>query len=79
MNQHSSIKSGSLLERAAELYGFGAAFAAPAPAPVEEQSSDIVEPGAGTGNRGATAPSPEEAADLRPWFGRGSGRSRPQP
>jgi exopolysaccharide/PEP-CTERM locus tyrosine autokinase len=32
MNQHSSIKSGSLLERAAELYGFGAGFPPPGPA-----------------------------------------------
>ena len=45
MNQHSSLKAESLIERAAELYGFGAAFAAPQrtepaieePAPPEEE------------------------------------------
>jgi exopolysaccharide/PEP-CTERM locus tyrosine autokinase len=44
MNQHSSINSGSLLERAAELYGFGTGFPAPAPAPVEEQSETPPQP-----------------------------------
>ena len=44
MNQHSSINSGSLLERAAELYGFGLNFPALEPAPAEEQSAPVTEP-----------------------------------
>jgi exopolysaccharide/PEP-CTERM locus tyrosine autokinase len=44
MNQHSSIRSGSLLERAAELYGFESAFAAPNEGPVEEQNAILPEP-----------------------------------
>jgi exopolysaccharide/PEP-CTERM locus tyrosine autokinase len=44
MNQHSSIKSGSLLERAAELYDFGSAFTPPEPAPLEEQRASTPEP-----------------------------------
>jgi exopolysaccharide/PEP-CTERM locus tyrosine autokinase len=44
MNQHSSIKSGSLLERAAELYDFSAAFPLPQPAPAKEQDASAVEP-----------------------------------
>ncbi|HPV68868.1 MAG TPA: exopolysaccharide biosynthesis protein, partial [Sphingorhabdus lacus] len=48
MNKHSSIKSsGSLLERASELYDFGAALrggAAPAPVPpVVETEQPVVE------------------------------------
>jgi exopolysaccharide/PEP-CTERM locus tyrosine autokinase len=43
MNQHSSIKSGSLLERAAELYGF-AGFQSPAPVAPDEAAAASIAP-----------------------------------
>lgn len=45
MNKHSSIKSsGSLLERAAELYDFGSALRGPAPAPIAPVAAPAAEP-----------------------------------
>lgn len=58
MNKHSSIKSsGSLLERAAELYDFGSALRGPAPAPIAPPvAAPAVEPEAVAP---AAAPAPE--------------------
>ncbi|HEU0134052.1 MAG TPA: chromosome partitioning protein, partial [Allosphingosinicella sp.] len=64
MNKHSPLShSGSLLERAAELYGFGSASAAPAKAP---SRAPVAEPEVSLGTEPAPRPIPGPAAAEEP-------------
>ena len=71
MNKHSPLShSGSLLERAAELYGFGSAPAA-APAPPVELSQPSPDPAP------RKRPGPSGAEELDPGLRRGANRFLP--
>jgi exopolysaccharide/PEP-CTERM locus tyrosine autokinase len=59
MNQHSPLRSGSLLERAAELYGFGPAAPPPVSAPVPEPEVARPQPEAAPAVAPRPAPGPE--------------------
>jgi exopolysaccharide/PEP-CTERM locus tyrosine autokinase len=75
MNQHTPLRAGgSLLERAAELYGFGIPAATPAPAPVaapkpEPEVLELqTEADAAPAQPAAKNPEPAPAAKIRPAF-----------